>query len=130
MPASKGCQETPVELIVQPTDGIKPLLEAVENAKESLDLMIFRFDLKSGEKAMVTAVMRGVTVRAMIAHTSRGGEKGLRELELRLLEAGVTVSGTADDLVRYHSKMMVIDRDTLYLRGFNYTSLDLKSRSF
>jgi cardiolipin synthase A/B len=119
-----------VELIVQPSDGIKPVLDAVESAQESLDVMIFRFDLRPLEKALVAAVKRGVAVRALIAHRNRGGEKGLRQLELRLLDAGVTVTRTADDLVRYHSKMMVVDRDTLYVLGFNYTSLDLKSRSF
>jgi cardiolipin synthase A/B len=119
-----------VELIVQPPDGIKPVLDAVESAQQSLDVMIFRFDLKPVEKALVAAVKRGVAVRALIAHTNRGGEKGLRQLELRLLEAGVTVTRTADDLVRYHSKMMVVDRETLYVFGFNYTALDLKSRSF
>jgi phosphatidylserine/phosphatidylglycerophosphate/cardiolipin synthase-like enzyme len=92
--------------------------------------MIFRFDLKPLEKALVAGVKRGVAVRALIAHTNRGGEKGLRQLELRLLDAGVTVSRTADDLVRYHSKMLIVDRDALYVFGFNYTALDLRSRSF
>jgi cardiolipin synthase A/B len=119
-----------VELIVQPADGITPVLDAVDSAQQSVDIMIFRFDLRPLEKALVGAVKRGVAVRALIAHTNRGGEKGLRQLELRLLEAGVTVSRTADDLVRYHSKMMIVDRDTFYVFGFNYTALDLKSRSF
>ena len=49
---------------------------------------------------------------------------------MRLLEAGVTVSRTADDLPRYHGKMMIVD-DVLYVFGFNYTKLDIeKSRSF
>jgi len=47
-----------------------------------------------------------------------------------MLQKGVTVSRTADDLVRYHGKMMVIDREELYVFGFNYTAVDLKSRSF
>ena len=37
---------------------------------------------------------------------------------------------TADDLPRYHGKMMLVD-DALYVFGFNYTKLDIeKSRSF
>lgn len=69
-------------------------------------------------------------MRALIAHTNRGGEKSLRKLELKLLQAGVTVSRTADDLPRYHGKMMIVD-DELYVFGFNYTKLDIeKSRSF
>ena len=59
------------------------------------------------------------------------GERGLRELELRLLGAGVTVARTDDDLVRYHGKMMLVDRRVLYLLAFNFTYLDMeRSRSF
>jgi cardiolipin synthase len=76
-------------------------------------------------------VTRGVSVRALIAHTNRGGEKGLRKLEMDLLEGGVTVSRTADDLVRYHGKMMIVDSRILHVYGFNFTGLDIaKSRSF
>ena len=118
-----------MEIIVQPTDGIKPILTAVEEAQETIDIVIFRFDLKPVEKALEAAVKRGVAVRALIAHTNRGGEKRLRDLEMRMLQAGVVVSRTADDLARYHSKMMIIDRQALHVHGFNFTALDLKSRS-
>jgi cardiolipin synthase A/B len=119
-----------VELIVQPADGINAVVKAVEDAKKSVDIIIFRFDLKPLERAIEAAVGRGVTVRALIAHTNRGGEKGLRQLEQRMLDAGATVSRTAGDLVRYHGKMMLIDREVLYVNGFNFTSRDLASRSF
>jgi phosphatidylserine/phosphatidylglycerophosphate/cardiolipin synthase-like enzyme len=119
-----------VKLIIQPDDGITPLVQAVKNAKKTIDIMIFRFDRLELEKALEAAVARGVVVRALIAHTNRGGEKLLRKLELRLLDAGVTVARSADDLPRYHGKMMVVD-DTLYVLSFNYTRLDMeKRRSF
>lgn len=118
-----------MELIVQPADGLKPILEAVEGAASSLDVVIFRFDLKPLEKAINAAVKRGVVVRALIAHTNSGGEKRLRQVELRMLDAGVTVSRTADDLARYHGKLMIVDREALHVYGFNFTGLDLKSRS-
>jgi len=119
-----------LELIVQPRDGIQAVVNAVENSRKFLDLIIFRFDLKPLEKAVEAAVGRGVAVRALIAHTNSGGEKGLRQLELRMLEAGVTVSRTAGNLVRYHGKMMIIDREQLYVNGFNFAARDLASRSF
>jgi cardiolipin synthase A/B len=69
-------------------------------------------------------------VRALIAHTNRGGETRLRKLEQRLLSQGITVARTADDLLRYHGKFLVAD-DTLHVFGFNFTKLDIdKSRSF
>ena len=119
-----------MELIVQPTDGINAVVTAVEGAQKSVDIIIFRFDLKPLEKAIEAAVGRGVAVRALIAHTNRGGEKGLRQLEQRLLKSGATVSRTAGDLVRYHGKMMVIDHEEVYVNGFNFTTRDMASRSF
>ncbi len=105
-------------------------MNAVKQAKRSIDIVIFRFDRAELEKVLEAAVGRGVAVRALIAHTNRGGEKSLRKLEARMLEAGVTVSRTADDLPRYHGKVMIAD-DELYVLGFNYTKLDIeKSRSF
>lgn len=119
-----------VKLIIQPDDGLTPMLKAVRSAKKTIDLVIFRFDRPELAKALEAAVARGVVVRALIAHTNRGGEKSLRELELNLLDGGVTVTRTADDLPRYHGKMMIAD-DTLHVYGFNYTKLDIdRSRSF
>ncbi len=41
------------------------------------------------------------------------------------------MSRTADDLVRYHGKMMIVDGRMLHVYGFNFTALDIdKSRSF
>jgi phosphatidylserine/phosphatidylglycerophosphate/cardiolipin synthase-like enzyme len=119
-----------VKLIIQPDDGLQPLLRAIRRARKTIDMVIFRFDRDELEKALEAAVARGVVVRALIAHTNRGGEKVLRKLELKLLAAGITVARTADDLPRYHGKMMIVDH-TLYVFGFNYTKLDIeKSRSF
>jgi cardiolipin synthase len=119
-----------VQLIIQPEAGVVPIIKAIKAAKKTIDVFIFRFDRDEIEKALAAAVQRGVTVRALIAHTNRGGEAHLRKLEQRLLAAGVNVSRTADDLIRYHAKFMVAD-STLHLFGFNLTKLDIdKSRSF
>jgi phosphatidylserine/phosphatidylglycerophosphate/cardiolipin synthase-like enzyme len=41
------------------------------------------------------------------------------------------VARTADDLTRYHGKLMIVDGCALHVYGFNYTKLDIeKSRSF
>jgi cardiolipin synthase A/B len=119
-----------VELIVQPAAGLKPIVESIDKAHKSIDLMIFRFDLKPMEKQLEAARERGVVIRALIAHQGSQGEKGLRQLELRMLEKGILVARTGDALIRYHGKMMVVDHEELHIYGFNLTALDLKSRSF
>jgi cardiolipin synthase len=120
-----------MKLIVQPDAGIAPIVTAIRQANKSIDILIFRLDRFEIAHALAAAVARGVRVRALTAHTNRGGTKSLRKLEMALLEAGVTVSRTADDLVRYHGKMMIVDGKLLHVYGFNFTGLDIaKSRSF
>jgi phosphatidylserine/phosphatidylglycerophosphate/cardiolipin synthase-like enzyme len=117
--------------LVQPDDGVTALIEAIDAAKKSVEILIFRFDRHDIEAALGRAVVRGVKVHALTAYTNRGGEKTLRALELRLLDAGATVDRTAGDLLRYHGKMMIIDRRQLHVLAFNYTQIDIqRSRSF
>ena len=119
-----------MRLIVQPDDGITPLLKAIDRARKSIDIVIFRFDVDAIEEALTRAVQRGVTVRALIAHTNRGGAGKLRKLESRLLKSGATLSRTADDMVRYHGKLLLIDQKEAFVLGFNFTHQDIqKSRS-
>ena len=120
-----------MKLIIQPGAAADPLIEAITNAKKTVEIAVFRFDRADLESALKTAVTNGVKVSALIAFMNRGGEKNLRALEMRFLEAGITVSRTADDLIRYHDKLMIIDRRVLYLLSFNFTHLDIDhSRGF
>jgi phosphatidylserine/phosphatidylglycerophosphate/cardiolipin synthase-like enzyme len=120
-----------VELIIQPDDGPAPFLSAVKNAKKSVEVAIFRFDRSDIEATLKAAVTRGVKVTTLIADMNRGGEKSLRQLETRFLQAGITVARSADDLIRYHDKLIVIDRRILYVLSFNFTHLDMDhSRGF
>jgi phosphatidylserine/phosphatidylglycerophosphate/cardiolipin synthase-like enzyme len=120
-----------VKLLVEPEVGVGPLIAEIKRARYTIDTTIFRFDLGEVEKALQAAVVRGVKVRALVAHTNSDGEKLLRKLELRFLEHGITLARSGDDLVRYHGKMLIVDRATLVLMAFNYTRLDAaRSRSF
>src|SRR5437763_21177 len=119
-----------MELLVQPGDGLTSIIAAIKRAKSQVELTIFRFVIKELQKALEQAVLRGVKVHALIAHQAAGEGKKLRKLELELLAAGVTVSRTADDLVRYHNKLLIVDRSMLYALAFNWAKLDVdKSRS-
>ena len=117
-----------MNLFVLPVDGLASVVRALRRAKTSIRITIFRCDLPEIERALAAAVARGVAVHALIAQTNRSGEQLLRKLEQRLLGAGITVSRTADDLVRYHDKFMVIDERVLYVLGFNFTRADLSKR--
>ena len=120
-----------MKVIVQPDDGPSLLLSALKNAKQSVEIAIFRFDRSDIETALKAAVSKGIKGTALIADVNRGGEKNLRQLEMRFLQAGITVARSARDLIRYHDKLIIIDRHILFLLSFNFTHLDIDhSRGF
>ena len=47
-----------MELIVQPADGVTTVINAVKKAKSSVELTIFRFDMKELQKALEDEVWR------------------------------------------------------------------------
>ena len=120
-----------MKLLIQPGAGSTDLIDAINSAVKTIEIVIFRFDRREIEAALKAAAARGVFVHALVTYRNRGGEKSLRKLEMRLLEAGVTVARTSDDLLRYHDKFMIIDRQELFLLAFNFTAIDIDhSRSF
>jgi cardiolipin synthase len=114
-----------MKLLIQPDDSIGPLLRAIRGAKRSIDMYIFRLSYPEVEAALAAAVARGITVRALTAHLAGGRNDSLRKLELRLLHIGVTLSRTDEDLLRYHGKMMIVDRATMFVLGYNLTRRDI-----
>lgn len=120
-----------MHVIIQPRDGITPLLDGINQATESVEIVIYRLDLLEIELALVEAAARGLRVHALITYTNKEDLPEIKKLEKRLTERKVTVTRTAEDLIRYHSKVMIIDRRKLYLLTFNFTFLDIHhSRSF
>jgi len=109
-----------VRLIIEPADGVAPVAVRDQGARKSVEISIFRLDRKDVEMALTAAAAKGVRVTALIAFANRGGEKRLRQLELRLLAAGIIVARTSDDLTRYHGKYILIDRRVLYVLSFNF----------
>ncbi|MBV9624883.1 MAG: phosphatidylserine synthase, partial [Acidobacteria bacterium] len=120
-----------LKLIIQPGDGVERIVRSIQKARKSVEIVIFRFDEAEIERALAAAVERGIKVHALIAFTNHGGQDNLRKLEMRFLAAGITVARTAGDLVRYHGKMIIVDRKEVLILGFNFTHVDLDhSRSF
>jgi cardiolipin synthase len=117
-------------LLVHPEDGAAPVVRAIEAARRTLDLSVFRLSHPAVESALRAAVARSVTVRALVAHANGSGKAAVKKLEARLEELGCLVSRSDDDLLRYHGKMILVDATHLYVLGYNLTPRDMeRSRS-
>ena len=120
-----------MRVIIQPRDGVEPLIEGIGRAKTSVEIIIYRLDRLEIERALIEAATRGVHVHALITYTNRDDLQEIKRFEKRLTEGGVRVTRTAEKLVRYHCKMMIVDRRRLFLLTFNFTFLDIyHSRAF
>jgi cardiolipin synthase len=118
---------TKVSLIVQPGDSFFPIVDAIDSARSSVNITIFRMDDPVIERALLEAVSRGVRVRALIASHPRGWEKQNKKVLTNLTRAGVETQRPAGDSKkrRYHYKILTIDRDRSLVLTFNPTRENL-----
>jgi phosphatidylserine/phosphatidylglycerophosphate/cardiolipin synthase-like enzyme len=107
-------------LIELPDETAKPILDAIDAAKESLRIKMFEFSDPSVMKAVTGAHQRGVKVRIMLNPARRSGEAENEETRKQLSGAGIEVidSNPAFDLT--HEKSMVVDGDTAFVKSLNW----------
>jgi cardiolipin synthase len=112
-------------LIVLPDDTAKPILDAVNGAKKSLNIRMFLFTDPSLLDAVIAAKKRGVTVRVMLNPARRSGESENEESRKALTDAGIDVrdSNPAFDLT--HQKSMVVDGECGFVESLNWEPKDL-----
>lgn len=91
------------------------LTEAIDQAKLSVDMAIYSFNLWGLRNALLDAHRRGVTVRVVTESDN------LDEIEIQeLIEAGIPVLGDRRE-GRMHNKFIVIDRQEVWTGSMNYT---------
>lgn len=112
-------------VIVLPDDSGRPIVEAINNAKESLRIKMFTFSDPTLIQAVIDAHKRGVKVRIMLNPARRSGEKENDETRRQLTSAGVNVidSNPAFDVT--HEKSMVVDSETAYVKSLNWQTKNL-----
>ena len=120
-----------MKLLIQPRDGVSPLIAAINKARKSIEVVIFRFNRDDIERALARCRRtRRARARAHRPHQSGWG-RATAKARAATARAGVRVDRTGDDFIRYHGKFMIVDRTTLLVLGFNYTLVDItRSRSF
>ena len=90
-------------LIVLPDESAKPILDAINAAKKSLQIKMFVFSDPDLLKAVIAAHQRGVKVRVMLNAARRSGEDDNEEVRKALEHAGIAGKGQQPRL-RHHPR--------------------------
>ncbi|MEI8244314.1 MAG: phospholipase D-like domain-containing protein [Lentisphaerota bacterium] len=109
-----------MQLIVEPDDGIEPILSLIASTKKKLDIKQFKFTEPSLIMATINAMQRGVHVRVMLNPTLSTGERDNDESFKQLDAAGVAVRWTNPAFQVTHEKSLVSDGAQALISSFNF----------
>jgi cardiolipin synthase A/B len=112
-------------LIVLPDDTAKPLIDALDGAKQSINIRMFLFTDPAMVQAVIAAEKRGVKVRVMLNPARRDGSAENEETRKALAETGVEVRDSSPKFALTHQKSMVIDGEAGYVESLNWETRDL-----
>ena len=118
-------------LIVLPDDTAKPIVDAIDGAKKSLNIRMFLFTDTTLIDAVIAAHKRGVKVRVMLNPARRSGESENEEARKLLTDAGISVHDSNPAFALTHQKSMVVDNGTGFVESLNWEPKDLtKTRDY
>ena len=112
-------------LIVLPDDTAKPIIDALDAARASLNLRMFLFTEPTLIESVIKAHRRGVKVRVMLNPARRSGESENGEARKLMSEAGIDVRDSSPDFALTHQKSMVIDGKVGFVESLNWETRDL-----
>ncbi len=112
-------------IIVLPDDSAKPIVEAINGAKDSIRVKMFLFSDPTLLQTVVDAQKRGVKVRIMLNPERRDGEKENDESRKMLIDGGVEVIDSNPHFDLTHEKSMVIDDTTAFIQSLNWETKNI-----
>jgi phosphatidylserine/phosphatidylglycerophosphate/cardiolipin synthase-like enzyme len=100
----------------QGTGGVDgPLVEAIDEARLSVDVAAYSISLNSVRDALIRAHDRGATVRVVMESTNMD-----RSDPQRMIKAGIPIIGDNRDGLM-HDKFIVIDKSEVWMGSMNFT---------
>jgi len=112
-------------LVVLPDDSSKPLVDAINAAKRTLQIRMFLFTDPTMLQTVLAAKKRGVHVRVMLNPARRDGTSDNGETRVALEAAKIEVHDSNPEFALTHQKSMVIDEKTGFVESLNWEIRDL-----
>jgi len=106
-------------LIVEPDDGLEPVLRFIESAQNSLLVKQFTLTDESLIQAVIDRKKAGVDVRVMLNAARSGGDRANDETFEQFQNAGIDVQWTNPKFYVTHEKSIVVDERAALVATFN-----------
>jgi cardiolipin synthase len=111
---------SPVSLIVEPDQGVAPVLEMIEGASSSVDLVIYELNDPQIENALVADERRGISVRVLLGGGYKGASSTFNLDAYDIFSSnGVPVRWTPAYFSLTHQKTFIFDRNRALIMSFN-----------
>jgi cardiolipin synthase len=106
-------------VIVEPDDGLDPVLEFFASAEKTLLIKQFTFTEDAFIEAVIARKNAGVDVRVMLNPARSGGDRANDETFERFVNAGVAVQWANPKFYVTHEKSVVVDGNAALVATFN-----------
>ncbi|MCV7227639.1 phospholipase D-like domain-containing protein [Mycolicibacterium komossense] len=106
-------------LIVEPDDGMTPVLEFFASAQESLLIKQFTFTEDRFIDAVIERKNAGLDVRVMLNAKRSGGDRANDDTFERFVNAGIAVQWSSPSFYVTHEKSVVVDGKAALVATFN-----------
>lgn len=107
-------------LIVLPNDTIQPVLDAINNARQSLHIKMFIFSEPRLIDSVMDASRRGVKVKVMLNPSRSNGDELNETTRKKLEQADIEVKDTHPSFKVSHEKSMVVDEEIAFIQSLNW----------
>ncbi len=111
------------ELFIGPDGVLAPVLELINGANESIDILMYQFTIDSVVDALVAAQGRGVEVRVLLDPDQTVNASA----ETRLVAGGVAVRDAPAMFTHAHSKVLIVDRARAIVMSANLNGFSISS---
>ena len=116
---SKASDDPTHRLIVQPDDGVTPVLDLISAAQVSVRIKQFTLTEPALLDEVIRAHQRGLAVQVMLNPHRSSGDRANDESHARLVGAGVPTEWTNPQFAVTHEKSIVIDSARALIATFN-----------
>jgi len=107
-------------LLVLPDDSAKPLIGAINSAKQSIRVKVFAFSDPTMLRALVDAGNRGVHTRVILNADRPGRDDRNKAVAKKLRDGGIEVLDGNPEFSVTHEKSLVVDQTAAFIQSFNW----------